>query len=334
MMAVGRGRWGLTQLAAGRGNDRATLASVASELREQPSLLRSFSRSALWPSPGDPDARLLFAGAGDSYAASLCASFLAGPPVLAFDPYSLRESIDWAKGREVCIISVSGETRSNIDLAHALKGIAQHTTAITSSPESRLAAAVDSVVQLPFRPRFKSPGIASFALSLAAALRICGLDLGYEFEDIFSRGVLLSKRIRIAARRGGGVTHFAGNNEDYAISIYGAAKIYELLGRKAQASLLEEFSHMQLFSLTTSDTVNVVEPPEIGEGGQLAQKLSKGGYKSASSIRVQGERAERVFILAFAMQTAAIREAKRQGLGAPSFLGARKQLKISDEMIY
>lgn len=322
-------------MAAGRGNDRATLASVASELREQPTLLRSFSMSALWPSPGDPDAKPIFAGAGDSYAASLCASFLAGPPVLAFDPYSLRESIDWAKGREVCIISVSGETRSNIDLAHALKGIARHTTAITSRPESRLAAAVDSVVQLPFRPRFKSPGIASFALSLAAALMACGLDIGHEFEDTFSRGALLSKGIRIAARRGGGVTHFTGNNEAYAISIYGAAKIYELLGQKAQASLLEEFSHMQLFSLTTSDTVNVVEPLDAREGGQLAQKLRKGGYKSASSIRVQGERGvQRVFILAFAMQMAPIREARRQGLGEPYFLGARKQLRISDEMIY
>lgn len=308
----------------------ATLVSVATEFKKQPSLLHSLRNSALWSelsSRGDP----LFVGAGDSYAASLCASFLAGPRVLALDPYSLLESIDWARGRTVYIISVSGETRSNIELARALKGVAKETTAITCNPASRLAASVDHVIGLPFRPRGKSPGIASFTLSLAAALKVCGLDPECDFEDILSHSVSISRLIQIARRQS--VTHFAGNNELYAASVYGVAKIYELLGWRAQASLLEEFSHMPLFSLSRSDCVNVVEPSAGRKGRQLSERLTAAGYPS-SLIRLDGGKVERLFLLVFAMQMAAISAAKREGLEAPYFLSAKKKMRISDEMIY
>ncbi len=308
----------------------ATLVSVTKEFREQPSLLRSFRNSALWSGlggRGDP----VFVGAGDSYAAAMCASFLAGPRVLALDPYSLRESITWAKGRPVYIISISGETRSNIELARGLKGVAKATVAITCNPASRLASAVESVVELPFRPRGKSPGIASFTLSLAAALKVCGLDRECDFEDALSRYASASKLIRIAS--GHNVTHFAGNNELYGASIYGVAKVYELLGRRAQASLLEEFSHMPLFSLSTSDSVNVIEPLDGRMGRRLSEALRSGGYAS-SLVSLEGGRVERLYLLIFAMQIAAIGAAKKEGLKVPYFLGARKKLRISDEMIY
>jgi hypothetical protein len=116
----------------------ATIASVTEEFKAQPSLLRSFRKSALRSElggGGDP----IFVGAGDSYAASLCASFMAGPRVAALDPYSLIESIRWARRRPVYIVSVSGETRSNIELARALKGVAK-LTASSSSHSDRAAS--------------------------------------------------------------------------------------------------------------------------------------------------------------------------------------------------
>jgi hypothetical protein len=298
----------------------ATLVSVAKELKEQPLLLRSLRSSTLWSElheSGDP----IFVGAGDSYAASLCASFLAGSRVLALDPYSLAESLGWAEGRPVYIISISGETRSNIELARSLKGVARLTAAITYSPKSRLAAEADRVVELPFRPRGKSPGVASFTLSLAAALKVCGVESGCDFQEVLSR---------IASRRN--LTHFAGNNEAYAASVYGVAKIYEILGGRAQASLLEEFSHMPLFSLSTSDRVNMVESPNGHKGELLYERLKDGGYHT-SLVRLEGGKVERLYLLVFAMQMAAIDAARREGLEIPYFLSAKK-MRISDEMIY
>ena len=308
----------------------ATLLSVSKEFKEQPSLLRSFWKSASRSELRDGGA-LAFVGAGDSYAASLCASFVAGPKALALDPYSLAESVGWARGRSVYIISISGETRSNLELARALKGIAKRTTVITCNPKSRLAAAVDSVVELPFRPQGKSPGIASFTLSLSAALKVCGFDLDCDFEEVLSRATAAAKGIRIATRRN--VTHFAGNNEAYAACIYGTAKIYELVGGRAQASLLEEFSHMPLFSLSTSDSVNVIDSPRGQKGEQLHDRLKEGGYAS-SLIRLGGGGVERLYLLVFALQMAAMRAAKREGLKVPYFLGVKDKLRISDEMIY
>jgi len=311
-------------------SSEATIASVAREFKAQPSLLRSFRSSALWAElgeRGDP----IFVGAGDSYAASLCASFLAGPRVLALDPYSLTESISWARGRPVYIVSVSGETRSNIELARALKGVATLTVAITCNPESRLAAVADSVVELPFKPRGKSPGVATFTLALGAVLKVCGLESGCDFEKVLARATTVAKRIRIASGRN--LTHFAGNNEAYAAAVYGVAKIYEILGGRAQASLLEEFSHMPLFSLSDSDCVNIVESPTGRKGGQLQERLTEGGY-SSSLIRLEGDPVERLYLLVFSMQRAVIDAARMEGLKSPYFLGAKKKMRISDEMIY
>jgi len=311
-------------------SSEATIASVTREFKAQPSLLSSFRESALWSELGavrDP----IFVGAGDSYAASLCASYLAGPTVSALDPYSLNESIHWARGRPVYVVSVSGETRSNIELARALKGIAKLTVAITCSPESRLAAAADRMIELPFKPVGKSPGIATFTLALGAVLKVCGLESGCDFDEVLARATAVAKRIRIAGGRN--LTHFAGNNEAYAASVYGVAKIYEILGRRAQASLLEEFSHMPLFSLSASDCVNLIESPNGRKAGQLQERLTKGGY-SSSLIRLEGDPVERLYLLVFSMQLAAIEAARRQGLESPYFLGAKMKLKISDEMIY
>ncbi|HYR03827.1 MAG TPA: hypothetical protein VEO75_00435 [Nitrososphaerales archaeon] len=309
---------------------QATLVSVAAEFKEQPSLLRSFRGSARWSELGEADDPILV-GAGDSYAASLCVSFLAGPRVAALDPYSLFESIAWAKARRVYIISVSGETKSNVELARRLKGVAKDTVAITCNPKSRLAAVADGVVELPFKPLGKSPGIASFTLSLAAALKVGGLDSDCDFDALLSRAAAESKRIRVSGGRG--VTHLVGNNEAFGASIYGVAKIYEFLGARAQASLLEEFSHTTLFSLSASDCVNVIESPDGDNGERLFERLEGGGFAS-SIIRPEGGRVERLYLLVFAMQMASIKAARREGLESPYFLGAKKKLKISDEMIY
>src|SRR5205807_10237982 len=126
---------------------------------------------------------------------------------------SLAESIAWAKARRVYIISISGETASNVELARRLKGVAKDTFAITCNPRSGLAAAADDFVQLPFKPRGKAPGIASFSLPLAAALKVCGLYSECDFDALLWRSAVESKRILVSRKRG--VTHFAGNNEAF-----------------------------------------------------------------------------------------------------------------------
>jgi hypothetical protein len=63
------------------------------------------------------------------------------------------------------------------------------------------------------------------------------------------------------------------------------------------------------------------------------ETLNDGGFKS-SVIRPEGGRVERLYLLVFAMQLAAINAARMEGLKIPYFLSAKRKLKISDEMIY
>lgn len=307
-----------------------SIPSIADEFQAQPSILHSFRTSPEWSELESVDAPV-FVGAGDSYAAGLCASLLAGPRVAALDPYSLSESVEWAKGRRVYIVSVSGQTSSNVELARALRGVASKTTAITCNLASRLAAEADTSVRLPFTPRPRSPGIASFVLSLSAVLKVAGFHQGLDFQRLLSRASAASTAIEMAGPRA--VTHLTGNNELYGASLYGAAKVYEMVGGRAQASLLEEFSHTTLFSLAASDRVNIFQPAGQRKGAILFDRLEDGGFR-ASLLPLEGSRLERLYTAVFALQASAIRTAKSRGFRAPYFLSAREKLSISDELIY
>jgi fructoselysine-6-P-deglycase FrlB-like protein len=304
----------------------ASIASARAEFDDQPSLLCSLSGRRL----EEAEEGSVFVGAGDSYAAALCAFFMSPRRVQAFDPYSLSRSPHWARGRTVYIISVSGATRSNVELAASLRSLAGRVVAVTSYPSSPLAEEADDVVEMPFRPLPKSPGIATFTLSLLIALKLSCGKVRCDFRRAASTARPLARSVAIAR---GGVTHLVGNNEAYAASVYGAAKIYELLGGRAQASLLEEFSHMQLFSLAPSDRVNVAGPSTEALARRLRDALRENGV-GCSLVGLSGPRVERLFAFVFSLQLAAVEEAAARGLRNPYFLSARKKLRISDRMIY
>jgi len=305
---------------------RPTIDSTRAEFEAQAALLRSLSGVAL-EGAGEGS---VFVGAGDSYAAALSASFMSPRRVRAFDPYSLSRSPDWARGSTVYIISVSGATRSNVRLAAALRNVAGRVVAVTCDPSSPLAEESGEVVEIPFTPVPKSPGIAAFTLSLLVALRLSCGEVRCDFSRAASSGRRLAKDVLTSE---GGVTHLVGNNEAYAASVYGAAKVYELLGGRSQASLLEEFSHTALFSLSSSDRVDVIGHSREVLARRLHKALKENGFGCAF-IGASGPRAERLFALVFSLQLAAIEVAAKRGLRSPYFLSARKKLRISDRMIY
>src|SRR5713101_488777 len=86
---------------------------------------------------------LIFAGSGDSYAAAVFAQELSRGEAIASDPYELLTNIRRTRGKNLVIISVSGRTRTNIELAKKAKGIARKRLAVTAHPESSLARECD-----------------------------------------------------------------------------------------------------------------------------------------------------------------------------------------------
>jgi hypothetical protein len=295
----------------------------------QPEVLKAFASSRFPTASGGS----ILVGAGDSYAAALAAFYATSGRCLALDPYSLIAYSEMAKGREVFFISVSGRTSSNVAAAKKVSALAGRTTAITSDSESKLAQLTDRTVRLPMKAVPRTPGLLSFTTSLLAVLKITRSGFTCDFGRALRDAESTSKEAIFGSGRG--TTYFLGNGAAYAVSLYAAAKVYEFIGAKAHAELLEEFGHLQLFALRKSDTVNIFASFDpSGVGFKLHGLLSARGY-ACSLVQSKGNSAmEEVFHSVFAAQLAVLHEVQRVGISEPRFLRAKDRLEISDGMIY
>ena len=174
--------------------------------------------------------------------------------------------------------------------------------------------------------------MASFALSLEASYRLLSSGPRVNFSNAFSAGRRASRRLRLSRS---GITFFLGNRALYAISIYATAKLYEFFGARALCQRLEEFCHMELFSLKTGDAVNIFEgfdPMKIGR--TLAKSLADDGYDSSLAATGRLGKSESVFAALFATQLAVLRWARESNMVRPYLSRARRKLALSDSMIY
>ena len=131
------------------------------------------------------------------------------------------------------------------------------------------------------------------------------------------------------------MSYFLGNHAAHGVAVYAAAKVYEFLGWRAHAELLEEFSHMELFSLTRGDTVNVFSCFDAGNTGKKLVKLLRRHQYRCALIEAWGKsEIENLYHSIFTSQLATLRSAELLGLQRPHFLDAKAQLETSDAMIY
>ena len=303
------------------------IKALVEEVRRQPHVLDEFSKSSF------PRATrgAVFVGAGDSYSAALSGFFSSAGTCIALDPYHLASAPEIARGVDVFLISVSGRTASNLAAARKVRRLAKRTVGITSDEESRLAGLVDEVVRLPMKYVPRTPGLLSYTLSLLAVLKIAGREDECDFEGAFGAAREDEGKIGWAE----GTTYFLGNSLAYPAAIYAAAKTYEFLGAKAHAELLEEFSHLELFSLGPSDVVNVFSAFDpLAESGRLARALARERYKSHVVPARGTSEIEQLFHMVFAIQLSVLRRARGLGLTRPSFFTVHGRLKVSDSMIY
>ena len=301
-------------------------APIYDEMSAQPDTLARFAAAKV---PEAPRGSIL-AGAGDSYAAALAGQYASDGTCLAVDPYALATNPKMAEGRDVFFISVSGKTSSNVRAAQEVRKLARHTTAVTAVPGSPLAELADGVVALPMKYAPKTPGILSFCLSLLAVMKITGQDCQGDFVESYNRAKGVTT-VSFAK----GVTYFLGNHLAFPVAIYAAAKTYEFLGSVAQGEQLEEFSHMQLFSMTRSDVVNAFsafDPYAISK--KLSAAVKDQRYVSNLIPDRGSTLAERLFYSVFVVQLSVLKEARLRGLSEPKFLTDKGRLAISDSMIY
>src|SRR5438128_8576713 len=142
--ASNAGRNGPTRVASIDRNQQRTLGKTSSldameqEIHNQVEDLPAFARELgkydrfrhLDPS------RMIFTGSGDSLASSIFAHYLSQMQAFAADPFELQLYPRVTRNKTLFITSISGKTRTNIQLAKRVRGLAKKRVAITANAES------------------------------------------------------------------------------------------------------------------------------------------------------------------------------------------------------
>src|SRR5256712_5495898 len=210
--ASNAGRNGPTRVASIGKSQQRTLGKTSSldameqEIRNQVEDLPAFAREL-----GKYDRfrnldpwSMIFTGSGDSLASSLFAHYLSQMQAFAADPLELQLYPQVARNKTVFITSVSGKTRTNIQLARKVKEVAKKSVAITANSKSPLAKECDDLIQIRYRSLgILTSGTASFSASLLAVAslirRLPKLD---SLPVVERRAAGWARRLRVHPRGG------------------------------------------------------------------------------------------------------------------------------------
>ena len=281
----------------------------------------------------DPSS-IIFTGSGDSLASSLFAHYLSQMQAFAADPFELQLYPQVAKNKTVFITSVSGKTRTNIQLARKVKGIAKKRVALTANPKSPLGKECDDVVHLRYRSSgVLTSGISSFSAALlAVASLIRHLPKLDSLAIMERRAAEWARRLRVHPH---GEFLFIGSGTGYSLAMYAAFKIHEVLGLPAQYQHAEQLGHSQLFSLKEKRDNPFFLAPSLDEKtSEIYRVLSKSGF---NAYLLKSDRRDPILgtlQVMFCLQHLALYLGRKMGLQECGFLSDKKRLALSSRLIY
>jgi len=281
----------------------------------------------------DPS-RIIFTGSGDSFACSLFAHYLSQMQAFSADPFELRLYPQVSRNKTVFITSISGKTRTNIQLARKVKVVAKKRVAITANSKSPLAKECDDVIQLRYRSLgILTSGTASFSASLLAVAslirRLPKLD---SLPIMERRAAGWARRLRVHPNGG---FLFVGSGTGYALATYAAFKIHEVLGLSAQYQHTEQLGHSQLFSLQEkSDNLLFLSPSSDQKTSEVFRVLSKSGFNVYLLKSGTADPILATLQVMFCIQHLALYLGRKMGLRECAFVTDKKRLALSSRLIY
>ncbi len=281
----------------------------------------------------DPSS-MIFTGSGDSLASSLFAHYLSEMQAFAADPFELQLHPKMAKNKTVFITSMSGKTRTNMQLAKRVRGLAKKRVAITANPDSPLAEECDDVMRLRYRSLgILTSGTASFSASLLAVAslirRLPKLD---SMPVVERRAAEWARGLRVHPN---GEFLFVGSGTGYSLAMYAAFKIHEVLGLSAQYQHTEQLGHSQLFSLQEkSDNLLFLAPSSDQKTSEVFRVLSKSSFNAYLLKSGTADPILATLQVTFCIQHLALNLGRKMGLQECAFVMDKKRLALSSRLIY
>ena len=267
----------------------------------------------------------IFCGSGDSLAAALLAESFSNFRIRAADPLDLLKNRSIIKKNQVYIISISGNTVSNINVAK----IAQSATAITLNKNSKLVKICSKYIALnyPNSGVFTSGSIGFITSALTCISLVSKFRLR-NVSKLFKKALTNSKKIKLGKK-----VFILGNLHTFPIAMYAAAKFYEVLGIDAHYERIEQFLHMGLFSVKQGDTVIIFEEKN-SHNSRIIKNLKKLGLNVFQPNGIPKDKISQIIFFTFFSQLTPLFFAKKNHQKECYFVSAKKLRAASSNMIY
>ena len=192
--------------------------------------------------------KVFVSGAGDSYAASITGTALAGFKGSPVDPRELKHHRGGI-GTLVIAVSLGGRTRSLLEAVKRHKDMGSLVVAVTGNPESPLAGLADTTILVKHNKYVRGSGFGSYISMTAAIAALLGAG-----------GKPGNTRICHPRRRPDGrVPFFVGELWRYGVGYFGMLKMHEDLGMPSRTEKLEQFMHATVFSLQNYEAPYILE---------------------------------------------------------------------------
>lgn len=299
-----------------------TIEAYEQDINLQLTFLQSFQKPK--PLSVIQQKNTLFTGSGDSLVSAMLAESFSNGMVKAIDPLDLYKNKQLAKSKHVYFVSISGNTITNIKVAM----IAKKAIAITSKPKSRLARVSDKTIHLiaPNNDVFTAGSISFLESALTCISLVKKITLTKDTK-LFYKAKTDAKKAKVSKR-----IFVLGNLFTYPLTMYCAAKFYEILGYDAHYAKIEQFSHMELFSAKKGDTVIIFEEKN-SHNKQLAKNLRKIGINVVHP-KIPSKKISQMLYCTFFSQLLPLFEAKKKRKKDCHFVTAKKIRNASNQMIY
>ena len=283
-------------------------------------------------------------GAGDSYVAGLIAQYASNhiaiccnPMEIVLNPAILRNR------RRIYIVSISGNTKSNILAAKISKKQNVPAIAITSKSESKLGRICDEIIEL----RYKSTGIlTSGTISFTSSMLTC-LSLVSKANNLDKlRSIYRQTNDEAESLIDPNLEKlpsciFIGEGILFPIAIYGALKISEVFGSKSYAYSFEEFCHSPIFSAKRNDKIIILGAEQYGgtsgsrcNSKELNERLIKLSFSSAYIDCSELSLPEILLKSVMFLQLYVVKQALKHGIKNCFFLQDKNLLNLSSSFIY
>ena len=300
-----------------------TIEAYENDVKMQQEFLTNFKKQKIISQ--NQQKNTIFTGSGDSLASAMLAESFSNFAVKAVDPLDLLKNNFISKNKTVYFVSISGNTISNIRVAKKSK----KSIAITSRPKSRLVMACDDsiILQSPNSDVFTAGSISFLESALTCISLVCPITIP-KSPNIYKKAFEEAKKAKFGKR-----IFIIGNMHTFPLAMYCAAKFYELLGYDAHYERIEQFSHMELFSVKKGDTVIIFEEKN-SHNTQLVKNLKKVGLNVIFPNHKFRDKISQIIFYTYFSQLLPLFEAKKIGKKDCNFVLSKKLRQVSDNMIY